>query len=171
MVKPREGKEEQIGRLLREGRTPAELVHEGWVRSSVYKVAKRLRTWGTPQEPGATQAEIADDAVEGDPDVLDLRKALRKAELELQIAEIKGTPMLEARVSELEEVMREVGEDLENAMSAGHRLEGRMNGLLFSGLRENFSCACGTKGFVAAGVVCTACERETRYGWWPERSG
>jgi len=39
-----------------------------------------------------------------------------------------------------------------------------------SGARHQITCkSCGSKGWIAAKIMCTKCQRETYLGWWPEK--
>lgn len=151
------GKEEEIGRLLSDGAAPADLVRQGYARGTVYKVAGRLRTEATPQNSDETAQRDFDPGVENDPEIVELKKAVRRAELELQIEEIKGSSSIEVRLLALERSIQDVGTFME---------EGDDSPL--SGLREGFQCSCGAEGLVAVRVICTCCKNETSYGWWPK---
>ena len=69
--------------MISDGRTPAELIRQGYSRDTVYKAAKRMAEEGTPRGAGKfdSAGEEADPAVESDPEVLELKKQLRKAQL------------------------------------------------------------------------------------------
>ncbi len=159
-------KEEEIARLLFEGVSPAELVHRGFSKGTTYKIAKRLKPTTTPQ-PTAIPATSAtnspvDPNLEGDPEIMDLKKTLRKAQLQRQLAEIKAPIDLQARLKGLEEEMKALSDALAD-------LYGQLEDSPVSGLRQEFRCACGARGLVAAKVVCTSCLRESSYGWWPRK--
>ena len=48
-------------------------------------------------------------------------------------------------------------------------LEQEVNGSPVAGLRRDFKCStCNSKGMVAAKIICTACGKETIYGWLPQ---
>ena len=90
-------KEEEIAGLLSQGIAPAELVRKGYARGIVYKVRGRLEQPGTAQEKGDTTVVTdsgLDPALEADPEIMELKKALRKVELERQIEEIRDLPPL-----------------------------------------------------------------------------
>ena len=159
------GTEEEIGRLLAEGNKPAELIQRGFKRGTVYKVNRRLQTGGTPSESGD---KGLDPSIESDPEVMDLRKALRKAELERQLEEFKGPSSTESRLLALEEQWEEMEATLDETMAAYRHVVVRVDGSPLNGLRQNFECSCGAKGHVSARIVCTSCGRETSQGWWPD---
>ncbi len=92
-------KEDQIAGLLSQGTAPAELVHQGYARSTVYKMAKRLAEMDTSQLSEDKEGPDVDLEVENDPAIIQLKKDLRKAHLERQIAEVKAPIDLEARLS------------------------------------------------------------------------
>ena len=84
-------KEEEIAKLLTEGKTPQELVSLGYSRGWVYRVNARLKPEGSTPKEGEGILDVGiDSTVESDPEVLELKKALRKAQLERQIAEVSG---------------------------------------------------------------------------------
>ena len=101
---------------------------------------------------------------------MELKKALRKAELERQIEEIRGPSSTESRLLALEEKAETLEAALADVIDDHHGLEQRVDGSPLSGLRERFECSCGAEGIVAARVVCTSCGRETSHGWWPKNS-
>ena len=79
------GKEQEIALLLSQGTTPSGLVKQGFARGTVYKVAKRVGkkadTEGTlPEDHPPTDTEI-----ESDPEIVRLRKDLRKKFLSKRI--------------------------------------------------------------------------------------
>ena len=105
-------KEKEIARLLSGGRTPAELVREGHARGTVYKVARRMADEGNRQgtgQSGPIGTEF-DPAVESDPEILEFKKQLRKAQLGKAIAEVKAPIDLEGRVRTLEKTVGELTE-------------------------------------------------------------
>ena len=163
-----EGKEEEIARLLSEGTAAAALVQRVYARGTVYKVAARVREGGTPT--ARPEDDGIDVDVENDPEVIDLKKELRRAELERQIEEIKGPSSTETRLLALEHRLEDLEATLEGAEEAHDRLEALTGQSPLGGLRERFACSCGAEGMVAAKVVCTSCGRETSHGWWPSKS-
>ena len=96
-------KEEEIARLLSNGRTPAELIRQGHSRGTVYKVAKRMAGGGTSQDASQTGSVGVglDPEIESDPEILEFKKNLRKAQLERAIAEVRAPIDLTARLSKL----------------------------------------------------------------------
>ena len=154
-------KEEQIARLLSQGTPPAELVHQGPAKSTVYKVARRLVERDGSHVSADKESPDVDLEVENDPDIIQLKKDLRKAHLERQIAEIRAPIDLEARLTRIEEGLDEGSDALSN-------LRKRVDGSPLAGIRHLFECSCGTKGLVAVRVCCTACGKESRYGWFPK---
>lgn len=154
-------KEDQIAGLLSQGTAPAELVHQGYARSTVYKMAKRLAETDTSQLSENKGGPDVDLEVENDPAIIQLKKDLRKAHLERQIAEIRAPIDLEARLIRIEE-------ELDEGSDALSILREKVDGSPLAGIRQRFKCSCGTEGLVAAGVRCTNCGREATYGWHPK---
>lgn len=111
-------KEEEIASLLSQGIQPAELVRRGYPKSTVYKVARRIAKEaipisGDPASPVPGAADSVDDpALEADPDILELKKAVRKAQLEWQLAEIRAPIDLEARLARVEEAVNNLIADV-----------------------------------------------------------
>ena len=170
-------KENEIARLLSEGIAPAELVRRGYTRSTVYKVNKRLQQPSTPEQPGTAQENgdtkaVADPelnpALEADPEIMGLKKAIRKAELEQQLADLQAPTRFEPRLSTVEKTVSSIATAVKGMLEDLEDLRLRVEGSPFSGLREKFRCSCGQTGLVAAAVVCTSCGAETTYGWRPE---
>ena len=95
-------KEKEIASLLSEGNQAAELVRQGYARGTVYKVAQRLGHASTTPFVG-TGGDASDWNVENDPDVIQLRKAIRMAELQRQLEEIEPSVELVDRITKLEE--------------------------------------------------------------------
>ena len=166
MAAKAKGKEEEIAGLLMNGSKPAELVHQGHARGTVYKVARRLREGSTPPQTGATDRTGDDQDVERDPEIVDLRKALRKAELERQIAGLNEPSKLEERLEALENEVKLLDDALSGTTEAYLSLESELDGSPLLGLRKNFKCSCGAKGMVATKVECTSCGGEVSWGWW-----
>lgn len=176
------GKEAEIARLLSEGATPVEVIALGYARSTAHKVASRLRA-ESARGNGAAETS-GDPDIENDPEIMKLKKAIRKAQLELEKAqlereleEIKGPSTMESLLADLKTRLA----DLEGKFGHDSYLLGELIDFVcdylapqvydcpLSGMRSRFECSCGAKGLVAAKVVCTWCNEETSFGWWRER--
>jgi hypothetical protein len=120
------GKEAEIMGLLKGNVAPAELVRRGYARGTVYKVKKRLEEGGTPlpvrKDGGDVIGSVLDQDVEADEEIMELRKAIRKAQLEMQLAETGGPLLVDERVKTLEEKVVEMEAMLEEAADAYRRL-------------------------------------------------
>lgn len=168
---PRPSKEAKIAQLLAQAKIPGDLVGQGYARGTVYKVARRLRG-GTP--PGRTgtapqardMAEV-DPSVEADEEIRELKKRLRKAQLEQQIAELRAPLELETRMKALEDKVGTFDEWAEAGDTELAAVQHKLGGTPMAGLRDRFKCSCGANGLVVVQVACTACGTEKRYGWWP----
>ena len=106
-INKRVSKEEEIAQLLREGTPPVELIRGGYARATVYKVFRRLKKEGIVvpapvNRSSTTPVSKPDPSLEDDPDVFDLRKAVRKAELEKQLGQIIEQPDLAGRLAKVE---------------------------------------------------------------------
>ena len=168
---PTEGKEEEIAKLLLEGAAPADLVRRDYAHGTVYKVWARLRKGGTPLVPTDLGRESSAPDIESEPEIIELRKDLRKAELQREVEEVQGPSTMETRLASLEQTVRELRAELARSSKRRDLLETRIDALPLAGLRESFRCWCGAHGFVAVKVVCTGCGGETAYGRWPPRGG
>ena len=101
-------KEEEIAKLITEGTLPAELVRRGYARGTVYKVSGRLKKEGIVPSasvnlPTTTSSSKPDPFLDSDPDIIELRKAVRMAALEKQLAQIRALPDLTTRLAKVEE--------------------------------------------------------------------
>ena len=164
-------KENEIAGLLSQGIAPADLVRQGYARGTVYKVRRRLEQPGTAQENGGTTAVADSDmdpALEADPEIMDLKKAIRRAELEQQLADIQAPVRFEQRLATGEKTVASITTAVEGLIQEMEDVRQRVEGSPLSGLREKFRCSCGQTGLVAANVVCTSCGAGTTYGWQPD---
>ena len=160
-------KEEEIAQALSQGIPAADLVRQGYPKSWTYAVARRLREGGsTPlPQPDTNNAPLpagSDTTLEADPEIIELKKAIRKAELEKQLAEVSGPPEGLERLAALEKQAAELA-------SAVKDVEADVESCPLNGLGYSFECSCGAVAEVSAVVRCTACGRETSYGWFPEK--
>ena len=162
-------KEEEIARLLTDGAQPAELVRQGYARGTVYKVNRRLNQDSASlalRRDTETASEVIphDESIETDPEVVGLKKALRKAQLERQLTELKAPIEMERRLDTLE---RKVSESISEMGELLWEVKENVDGCPVGGLRGRFRCSCGALGLVAARVICTRCDAEMTYGWFP----
>ncbi len=158
---------EQIRALLAEGKPAKEIILLGFKSSTVYRVQRQLRRRATTRsiaEHGANAVDTqgygassgGDPDVEAHPEIIELKRKLRKAQLERQLREVRS-PL------DIESNLRVVYERVES-------IEGQLTSSPLIGLGENFECSgCGAEGMVAASIICTNCRRETHFGWWPDR--
>ena len=147
-------KEEEIAQLLRDGAKPTDLVHRGYSRGTTYKIAKRLkREESTPIGGGEVEVQVG-DSLDKDPEILELKKALRMAQLEQELSAIKGPLGAEDRLGSIETRLQ--------------NLEVEVNGSLLAGVPEEFECwGCGSHRTVAVTVHCTVCESTVELGTYP----
>ncbi len=166
---PLKGKEQAIASLLSEGKKPVDVIRQGYSRGTVYKVAKQVQVESTPLSD-------VDHAVEADPEIVDLKKQLRKAQLKHQIANLSMPSNLEARLKAIEERLGILWEKtregdvvvgLEDAMT---KVQEVLKNTPLKGLCSKFQCkGCSSQGLLAIPVRCTACGKMTRWGWWPKK--
>jgi len=137
-------KEQEIAELLKNGATPADLVHQGYARGTVYKVNKQLSGEGGTPSNGAMVETKVGDSLDDDPEIRELKIALRKAQLEKELEEITGRIGSKNQMHALEERL--------------NGLEDEVHGSLLAGIPEEFECwRCESQGTVAITVHCTAC--------------
>ena len=110
---------QQIEELLRDGKSSRQVIDMRYNPSSVYKVQRRVRagasapiTGGndlTPHTAGLGD-EQRDPEVESHPEVIELKRELRKAQLQSQIAAVRAPAGMEKRLDSLEKTVSEMAE-------------------------------------------------------------
>ena len=168
-------KTQDITEKLQSGLSTAQVIALGFNPSLVYKVNRDIKK-GIKREINSKNSKVSGENnlkdnvdIENDPDIMALKKELRKAELERQLAEIKVPIGLESRIEALEEKVEEPNDQLDYLFSEYIDLRSLVDNTPLSGLLGRFKCSCGEKGMVAVPVQCTACEQEILYGHFPER--
>ena len=123
---------QQIERLLRDGKSSRQVIDTGYKPSSVYKAQRRLRagvsgarsgaiaqrgnradeTVASDNDPVGPMAgrgdEHRDPEVESHPDIVELKRELRKAQLQSQIAAVRVPGGVETRLDRLEKTVDEM---------------------------------------------------------------
>ena len=155
-------KEQEIAKLLSEGKQAADLVRQGYSRGTVYKVARRLNNGGTT--PPAANNVASSSRVEDDPEIIGLKIAIRKAELEAQLGQV-DVPV------DIVDLVRKMEREINGLTASVAYLHEQLESSPLNGIRREFECPCGSVGAVAVNVECTVCGGETRYGWWPDQNG
>ncbi len=173
-------KTQEIIEKMKAGASPADLIGQGYKRGLVYKVNKTLRSTSsergelTPSNPcgdsSIASTSTVDSTIEGDPEILELKKELRKAELRRQLAEINAPIELEARINALENKAKEVGDQFNHLFDEWIDLRALVDNTPLAGLRQIFKCSCGAVGALAVAIQCTACGTEKTYGWSPNNN-
>ena len=109
----------QIEQLLRDGKSSRQVIDMRYNPSSVYKVQRRVRAGaGTPitegNDPTPPTARLGDEhldpEVESHPEVIELKRELRKAQLQSQIAAVRVPAGMEKRLDSLEKTVSEMAE-------------------------------------------------------------
>ncbi|MFC2066832.1 hypothetical protein ACFLUO_07285 [Chloroflexota bacterium] len=164
---------QEIAEKLKAGMSVAQLEKQGYKRWRIYKIKKDLliikqgesidKRAKTPKKDSLSGS--ADIEIENEPEILALKKELRKAELERQLAEIKVPIGLESRIEALEEEVKE-------SLSFSEHLLGEIADIMsilaftpLAGLGDKFECNCGAKGQLAIKVQCSICGKENNYEW------
>jgi len=141
--------------LLRQGRSPKELVELVFPKSVFTRVRRQLREEKTAFQPKATK-DRHEARSRSQPSVT---SPAEMASIQQKLASLEGTIQeLETRL----EVLEEMGTDLDD-------IEARLDDTPTIGLRHKFACNCGASGFVALRIRYTKCGRETWWGWLPEQ--
>ena len=114
-----EGIMQQIEQLLRDGKSSRQVIDMRYNPSSVYKVQRRVRarasapiTEGNDPTPPTVGLgdEQRDQEVESHPEVIELKRELRKAQLQSQIAAVRVPAGMEKRLDSLEKTVSEMAE-------------------------------------------------------------
>ena len=110
---------QQIEQLLRDGKSSRQVIDMRYNPSSVYKVQRRVRAGaGAPKTDGndltPPMAERGDEhrdpEVESHPEVFELKRELRKVQLQSQIAAVRVPAGTEKRLDSLEKTVSEMAE-------------------------------------------------------------
>ena len=167
-------KTQEITKLLKSGLTPTQVIARGHKRGMVYRVNKALRT--NPQDNGNnskilthTTSSETDTSIESDPEIMELKKSLRKAALEKEIIEIRMPKDVESRLTALEESSLKLGEKAGFLSMDIDDLKKELGATPLYNLRSRFKCECGKVGMLAVKVHCTVCKKETEYGSYPKK--
>ena len=123
---------QQIERLLRDGKSSRQVIDTGYKPSSVYTAQRRLRAGVSGARSGAItqRGNRADETVASDnnpvglmagrgdahldpeveshPDIIELKRELRKAQLQSQIAAVRVPSGVETRLDRLEKTVDEM---------------------------------------------------------------
>ena len=110
---------QQIEQLLRDGKSSRQVIDMRYNPSSVYKVQRRVRarasapiTEGNDPTPPTAQRgdEQRDPEVESHPEVIELKRELRKVQLQSQIAAVRVPAGMGKRLDSLEKTVSEMAE-------------------------------------------------------------
>ena len=110
---------QQIEQLLRDGKSSRQVIDMRYNPSSVYKVQRRVRarasapiTEGNDPTPPTVGLgdEQRDPEVESHPEVIELKRELRKVQLQSQIAAVRAPAGMKKRMDSLEKTVSEMAE-------------------------------------------------------------
>ena len=110
---------QQIEQLLRDGKSSRQVIDMRYNPSSVYKVQRRVRAGANapitegndPTFPTAGLGdEHCDPEVESHPEVIELKRELRKVQLQSQIAAVRAPAGMGKRLDSLEKTVSEMAE-------------------------------------------------------------
>ncbi len=142
----------------------------------IYKVKKGvpkgLRQESSGKDSDVLRGESLQDNVEieSDPEILDLKKELRKAELRKQLAETNAPINMESRIAAMEDKMAEMKDILDFLFDENMNIKGLIYGTPLSGLLDPFECACGAKGKYSLIIQCDECGEEYSCRKLPQES-
>ena len=109
----------QIEQLLRDGKSSRQVIDMRYNFCSVYKVQRRVRAGASApitegNDPTPPTARLGDEhldpEVESHPEVVELKRELRKAQLQSQIAAVRVPAGMEKRLDSLEKTVSEMAE-------------------------------------------------------------
>ena len=110
---------QQIEQLLRDGKSSRQVIDMRYNPSSVYKVQRRVRAGASApitegNDPITPTARLGDEhldpEVESHPEVLELKRELRKVQLQSQIAAVRAPAGMGKRLDSLEKTVSEMAE-------------------------------------------------------------
>ena len=115
-----------------------------------------------------------------DLDVREHRKALVLVNYERAIREAQRPTAWEAELADLRTYVEALAtrlEEFENGLAAAlqvieNRLDdlgGELNRTPLHGFSDKFKCSCGSAGYLATYLKCTACNKENWWGNWPKK--
>ena len=151
--------------MLAQGMSAKQVIEQGHKAGTVFKVQRQLaREHASAQFPSSGPVET-DGAIERDPEVVELKKQVRKAQLERQLRQEQAPCDLENRVANLEAECR----DHEKLVLEMSEIVGAqsvdLSNYSLRALHDSFACPCGNVGHVAIRVECTSCGEGSRWGW------
>ena len=146
---------EHIRKLLESGHGARELIELGFSKTAVTRVKRQLRKEKEtgPAEAPAQPVEVQECAPAPVPD----------------LGEVANT---QYRLESLESIVQELRERcdaLETQVEEMKEFKVRVIGTPALGLKKHFKCDCGASGLVALRIKCTACDKETWWGWFPKK--
>lgn len=118
-------KEEEIAKLLSQGMSPVEVIKRGHARGTTYKVQRRLAQEATPTPEDSASplteeaGSVNDPGLEADPEILEKKKAVRMAQLDQQLAEIKQPLDFEPRVARIEKQVEALNVTVQTGAGCG----------------------------------------------------
>ena len=147
---------EHVELLLRQGRKTKELLDLGFPKAVITRVRRRLRNEGLSPRTRTSKVQAG-----------------RQIDPQTSLASAAENPPVQPRLESLERRLQQlqtrVDEELQKLVDAVQQIENRIKGTPALGLKDEFRCSCGASGFVAIGIKCTQCGRETYWGWWPKK--
>ena len=163
-------KTQEIIEKMKAGASPVDLIGQGYKRGLVYKVKKTLRSPSSVRgdlapssqcrAAAATPIGTVDSNIESDPEILELKKQLRKAELQRQLVEINAPIEIESRGTALEQKIAELENTIDWLFEGVIDLQTIINNPPLSELYRKYQCSCGANEVLATKVQCKACGKE-----------
>ena len=92
---------------------------------------------------------------------------LKPTAWEAELADLRG--YAEALATRFEGFQKGLAIGLQAISERLDDLGGELNGTPLRGFYDQFKCSCGSAGYLAVHLKCTACMKEDWYGHWPEK--
>ncbi|MFC2070411.1 hypothetical protein ACFLTB_04485 [Chloroflexota bacterium] len=165
---------EEIREKLQSGLTPVQVIKQGHKRWLVYKINREISK-GIKREISSKDSKVSGENdlnenvdIENDSDIMALKKALRKAELQKQISEMVVSESMELKITAIEEKMEKITEMNDFLFDETVDIRTVLRETPLAGIRSTFKCKCGAKGLLGVLVHCTDCGTDTSFGWFSE---
>jgi hypothetical protein len=161
-------KTQEIREKLEAGETPVDLKKQGYKHGLIYKVNKQMKTTTlVKSEPvnvkPSPKVTLGSNDIDADPEIYQLKKDIRKAELERKLAEVVAPMEAEPRIKALEDRLTEMENAIDWACEGVIDLQTIMDNTPLSGLWQKHQCSCGAENYLAIVVQCTKCGKEYLY--------
>jgi hypothetical protein len=146
-------KTQEITQKLQSGITPGEIIKQGYSHGLVYKQNKKLKenkldtaVIRDPSKVNETVSIAKDVDIENDPEIFQLKREIRKAELERKLTDVLNHTDIVETINSLEKRIK-IFEDFIDTPP-------------LSDLNKKFKCDCGEEDYLGIRVQCMHCGKE-----------